>query len=166
MPSNPRRRPLADMEFITIVHPSQKNSPRLKRQAHSHAARAAHARARRTRVAAHTAALDSTSQKDASESSPHPKATVPPARKTKSRNMNLGSYLTIQRLGLHVSSSVPASIPSAFEHEPLASFLKSLTSREHYLFDYCKSSLPHARRPSPLPWALAQTWLHQSPSQN
>ncbi|KAK4039723.1 NADP-dependent oxidoreductase domain-containing protein [Parachaetomium inaequale] len=107
-------------------HFYQKNSPRLRRQAHSHAARASHARARRARVAAH-AAFDSTSQKDASESSTHPKAvTVSPAR-----NMNLA-----QRLGLHVSSSVPASISSSFEHEPLASFLRSLTSREHYLFDF------------------------------
>ncbi|GAB1312091.1 hypothetical protein MFIFM68171_02301 [Madurella fahalii] len=107
------------MEFITIVHPSQKNSPRLRRRAHSHAARAAHARARRIRVAGHIAA-ESTSQKDASSTPPN--ATVSPAR-------NLSRHLGLP-------SSVPASISGAFEHEPLASFLRSLTPREHYLFDF------------------------------
>src|SRR5690242_17828409 len=99
------------MEFITIVHPSQKNSPRLRRKAHAHAARTSHARARRIRVAAHNA-FAFTSQKDVSESSTHPKATV---SLSPAQSMNLA-----QRLGLCVSSSVPASISGAFEHEPLA----------------------------------------------
>ncbi|KAK4121003.1 hypothetical protein N657DRAFT_648380 [Parathielavia appendiculata] len=102
------------------MHPSQKNSPRLRREAHSHAARTAHARVRRIQVARYTA-LKSALQKKASPTTP-PKVTVSPTQ-----NWNLASQHP---------SSVPAFISSAFEHEPLASFLRLLTSREHYLFNY------------------------------
>lgn len=37
-----------------------------------------------------------------------------------------------------ISLSVPKTIPGAFEHEPLAGFLRSLTSRENFLFNHCK----------------------------
>lgn len=33
---------------------------------------------------------------------------------------------------------VPRFIPGAFEHEPLASFIRSLDSKEVFMFDYCE----------------------------
>jgi hypothetical protein len=33
---------------------------------------------------------------------------------------------------------VPRVIPGAFEHEPLASFIRSLDSKEVFMFDYCE----------------------------
>lgn len=33
---------------------------------------------------------------------------------------------------------VPRAIPGAFEHEPLASFIRSLDSKEVFMFDYCE----------------------------
>lgn len=33
---------------------------------------------------------------------------------------------------------VPRAIPGAFEHEPLASFIRSLNSKEVFMFDYCE----------------------------
>lgn len=36
---------------------------------------------------------------------------------------------------------LPPNISGAFEHEPLASFLGSLTPREHYMFQHCELHL-------------------------
>lgn len=33
---------------------------------------------------------------------------------------------------------LPQALTGAFEHEPLASFLKSLTFEEHFMFSHCK----------------------------
>lgn len=41
---------------------------------------------------------------------------------------------------IEATSSIPATLSGAFEHEPLASFLKTLTSTEHFMFSHCKSS--------------------------
>lgn len=117
MPSNLTPAPLTTMEFITIVHPSQKNSPRLRRQAHSHAARTAHARTRRARAAKHIQEHPI----DANSSDVRP---LDPAHRI------------VQAIGL--SATVPVSIPNDFQHEPLASFRRSLTPREHMLFDLCR----------------------------
>lgn len=36
---------------------------------------------------------------------------------------------------------VPRAIPGAFEHEPLASFIRSLDHKEVFMFDYCERAL-------------------------
>ncbi|KAK4096700.1 hypothetical protein N658DRAFT_435552 [Parathielavia hyrcaniae] len=109
------------MQFITIAHPSDKDSPHLRRQAHSHAARNAHARVRRIRVARHAA--ERTASQTAASSTTHSEVCISLARSSAGHHPGL-------------VSSVPASISSAFEHEPLATFLRSLTSRENYLFNH------------------------------
>ena len=116
-----------------MVHPSQGGSAKLKRQAHSHAARVAHARARRLRVAEYVR------KKKNAEQSEQP-GEVETLRETQ----EIVAPLTYkQDLTGHpeVTQSIPQLLSTAFEHEPLASFLVSLTYRERFMFDYCEFSL-------------------------
>jgi hypothetical protein len=112
------------MEFITLAHPEQKNSARLKRQAHSHAARVAHARARKVRMADYqqSAAIDRRPSGEATSQSEDAEI----RRRTK-QNVDNSRAVTAALLG----------ISGAFEHEPLASFIQSLTPREHFVFSHC-----------------------------
>ncbi|KAJ3549027.1 hypothetical protein NM208_g727 [Fusarium decemcellulare] len=105
------------MEFITLVHPSQSSSAKSKRNAHSHAARVAHARARRLRMAGYA------SQKGIDrEGTQKQQDDIQPKNQVALRQDQT-------TLG-------PRHLPGAFEHEPFASFLKSLTPREHYIFNH------------------------------
>ncbi|KAH6880359.1 hypothetical protein B0T10DRAFT_581623 [Thelonectria olida] len=118
------------MEFITMVHPSQKGSAHLKRQAHSHAARVAHARARRLRMAEY--------KHESNENPGHQIQTSTNYQQQSSSRRELGP-------------SIPETIPGAFEHEPLASFLASLTSREHFMFShYVQVVAPNMKTHCPL----------------
>ncbi|KAF4467131.1 hypothetical protein FALBO_5989, partial [Fusarium albosuccineum] len=108
---------LPSMEFITLVHPSQSSSAKSKRKAHSHAARVAHARARRLRMAGFASqnAIDR-------ESTQKQQDGIQPKHQV--------------ALGQDQTTLAPRYLPGAFEHEPFASFLKSLTPREHYIFNH------------------------------
>lgn len=100
--------------------PQGKGSRSLKRKANAHAARVTHARARRLRTANYM-----------SEKGVH---------KTDKDFSTDGWRRIAQPSVVHpfaATPSVPKTIPGAFEHEPLAGFLKSLSSREHFLFDHC-----------------------------
>ncbi|KAF7562260.1 hypothetical protein G7046_g1851 [Stylonectria norvegica] len=118
------------MEFITMVHPGQGQSRNLTQQAHSHAARVAHARTRRRRM---TEFLHRTSAKENPEtlnkSPQHHHYHAYPVYGSE-------SGISASRFGIRLS--IPDSLSSSFEHEPLASFLRSLTSQEHFMFNHCK----------------------------
>ncbi|KAK1520355.1 uncharacterized protein CCOS01_10474 [Colletotrichum costaricense] len=105
------------MEFIVIVHPDQRRSARLKKQAHAHAARVTHARLRKRQVARHGNQDPDIQVKSQEERVSRPQQDV----------------VELQHL---VEPSIPSTIPGAFEHEPLASFLKSSTAEEKMLFSY------------------------------
>lgn len=117
------------MEFITIVHPAQKDSAKLRKQAHSHAARVAHARAKRLRLAKYREQQKGKGSSGESDESPAVEVVVVLAKQSRQTPNSNSEDMD--------SSTIPASPSGAFEHEPLASFLKSLTQREHFLFDYC-----------------------------
>ena len=57
--------------------------------------------------------------------------------KTKGSPQNERETLVKQK---EVAPSLPQRIAGAFEHEPMASFLTNLTSKEYYMFQYCKLS--------------------------
>lgn len=121
---------LPSMEFIVIVHPNQRRSARLKKQAHAHAARVTHARSRKRQAARH------------SDQEPDIKIDA----RGRSRNLRQpeekGTSRPQQELveSQHLAEpSIPRTVSGAFEHEPLASFLKSSTAEEKMLFFYCTS---------------------------
>ncbi|KAM6511449.1 hypothetical protein FALCPG4_016451 [Fusarium falciforme] len=106
------------MEFINVRPPVQPSSSAgSSRQIHSHAARTAHARARRLRMANYMREKNNTkaSQEIAAVST-----------KDKQSSASLDETRPL----------VPRVIPGAFEHEPLASFIRSLDSKEVFMFDY------------------------------
>ncbi|KAK1658662.1 hypothetical protein BDP55DRAFT_564750 [Colletotrichum godetiae] len=105
------------MEFIVMVHPNQRGSARLKRQAHSHAARVTHARSRKRQLAH----LSNPELRIEAES--HEYEFSRPQR-----DIVESQHVT--------APSIPSRISGAFEHEPLASFLKSSTTEEKMLFSY------------------------------
>ncbi|KAH9902144.1 hypothetical protein F4778DRAFT_736448 [Xylariomycetidae sp. FL2044] len=115
------------MDSILVYDPTKKISASSTRKAHSHAARAAHARTRRLRVAHYTEQKKAAARVE-DENSRRRKASE---RLETGRQDELVSY-TPQG----TASELPKSIGGAFEHEPLASFLRSLTQREHFLFDH------------------------------
>ncbi|CAI0646565.1 unnamed protein product [Colletotrichum noveboracense] len=113
------------MKFITMVHPAQKDSANLRRQAHSHAARVAHARARRRRMVEHTQRREILGVAEGDSE-------VADSEERMSSNWkNLESFVRDE-----ITLVLPPNISGAFEHEPLASFLGSLTPREHYMFQH------------------------------
>lgn len=116
------------MEFITVLDPSQKSSAASSRRAHSHAARVAHARARKIRVEEHMRQKHMIKQKELT----HAKALVDEIQEDSiliSREQRLSQLKT--------TPSIPLLLPTAFEHEPLAGFLRSLTTRERFMFNHC-----------------------------
>ncbi|KAF4971405.1 hypothetical protein FZEAL_9856 [Fusarium zealandicum] len=114
------------MEFITIVHPAQSLSAEFKRQAHSHAARVAHARARKVQVAHHI------------EEKKRKKKNVRGTVSSDNSSVEAPVAVARQHHNDHVETTpvTPRIIPGAFEHETLASFIVSLTTREQFLFHY------------------------------
>ncbi|KXH26078.1 hypothetical protein CNYM01_02397 [Colletotrichum nymphaeae SA-01] len=115
------------MEFIVIVHPSQRRSARLKKQAHAHAARVTHARSRKRQAACH-------GDQDASiRVEGRGRSVISRQRAGEGMSRPQQDVLESRHL---VEPLIPSTIPGAFEHEPLASFLKSSTAEERMLFFY------------------------------
>ena len=119
------------MEFINTIS-TEDDGATLSRRAHSHAAKAAHARTRRLCMA----------QYMHQKSTPHMKADDEPQNRTKdSENVVSQAQDECKRIVSGPTSvttqTLPKSIDGAFEHEPLAGFLRSLSDREHFLFDHC-----------------------------
>lgn len=124
------------MEFITVSNPSRRLPAKLRRQAHSHASRATHARARRLR----------TEEYQRQKKIPGEESQTDEYRTTKEEQ----DQENINRPGRHdelilvdpSETSLPApSILGSLVHEPLASFLQSLAPREHFLFNHCACDL-------------------------
>lgn len=120
------------MEFISIVNPGEERAAS-SRKIHSHAAKVAHARSRRLRMAQYI-------EKNAK--------TVTEGDETpRNQPQNSGCVLEARERVRWMSSSrrpdrtqmLPKSIDGAFEHEPLAGFLSTLTAKEHFLFNHCTS---------------------------
>jgi hypothetical protein len=125
------------MEFITLSHPSQKSSTALQKTARSHAARVAHARARKTRKEV-TEGLEErpvrkTSQKPGLRHATRLLRAVEYAKVDTS-----GKFSTGATAGPWVDVTTPLSIFGAFQHEPIASFVKSLSHQERFAFDHCR----------------------------
>ncbi|KAI0827812.1 hypothetical protein F5Y06DRAFT_283583 [Hypoxylon sp. FL0890] len=110
------------MKFITMAHPAQSGSKELRRQAHSHAARVAHARSRRLQVANYM-----------EQKARHP-VMQEQARQASNRAMGEQDQASTGRD--ETTTVVPRTMSGAFEREPLAIFLTSLTDREHFLFSH------------------------------
>lgn len=118
------------MEFIVIVHPNQRRSTRLKKQAHAHAARVTHARSRKRQAACHG------DQGPNIQVESRGRSVILRQREGEGMSRPQQDVVESQHL---VEPSIPSTIPGAFEHEPLASFLKSSTAEERMLFFYCTS---------------------------
>ncbi|KAH7141096.1 hypothetical protein EDB81DRAFT_799406 [Dactylonectria macrodidyma] len=106
------------MEFIPVEHPTRGASADLRRQIHSHAARVAHARARRLRVANYTRQNEAIKENTQQEQTlVEPKVVTP---------------------------ITPSIVSTTIEHGPFASFVESLTLVEHFLFNhYVQVVRPH-----------------------
>ncbi|RSM08473.1 hypothetical protein CDV31_008110 [Fusarium ambrosium] len=106
------------MEFINVRPLVQSSSSAgSSRQIHSHAARTAHARARRRRMANYM--REQNKNKELQEI-----ATIP------------SEYTQPSFDPEETRPPVPRIIPGAFEHEPLASFIRSLDPKEVFMFDH------------------------------
>ncbi|KXH34007.1 hypothetical protein CSIM01_02342 [Colletotrichum simmondsii] len=115
------------MEFIVIVHPNQRRSARLKKQAHAHAARVTHARSRKRQAACH-GDQDLNIQVEG-----RGRSVI--LRQQEGEGVSRPQQDVVETQHL-VEPSIPSTMPGAFEHEPLASFLKSSTAEERMLFFY------------------------------
>ena len=126
------------MEFVPLSHPTQATSANVKRQIHSHAARVAHARARKLRIDQymHKKHIAGERRDCVGQESETPFPDPSPSGAVVKRY----KHNQPPSSGVLVPASVPKIIsPNAFEPEPLASFLTSLSEREHFLFTHCES---------------------------
>ncbi|KAG9252674.1 NADP-dependent oxidoreductase domain-containing protein [Emericellopsis atlantica] len=136
------------IDFVVVSHPGRPATAKTKRQAHSHAARAAHARARNLEVKRYTQQRE-TASNEASDD----------------RRSSSNRHAVRGRPG--VSVHVPAVVTGAFEHEPLRDFLQSLTQNEHKLFHHyitivfpgMNASCPVLAQLSSGARNLAENWL-------
>lgn len=111
---------------------SSSSSTKARRQAHSHAARVAHARARRLQVASYMHQKSSAGHDSDREESDHQLASW--------TRQHTRALLSQHETAL----PAPRTLSGAFEHEPLASFLRSLAPREHFLLShYVRVVLPY-----------------------
>ncbi|KAI5459603.1 hypothetical protein BGZ63DRAFT_255019 [Mariannaea sp. PMI_226] len=124
------------MEFITILHPGQPVSANLRRQAHSHAARVSHARARRLRVATHRRQKDVAATAVAPSTATGETSGAPPPTQTTEMDVAPPKRKQYQAQRDETTLFAPGAISSPFRHEPLASFIQSLNTRECYMFDH------------------------------
>ncbi|CAM1504983.1 Fc.00g106200.m01.CDS01 [Cosmosporella sp. VM-42] len=113
-----------------MVHPAQGRSASQKRQAHSHAARVAHARARKLRMANHMP------QKGIIAQNGNPRVVVDASEHQAQVIVARQPHKQASASSNTIRCSISKTIPGAFEHEPLARFLGSLTSREHFIFHH------------------------------
>ncbi|KAL2202332.1 hypothetical protein CC79DRAFT_1338394 [Sarocladium strictum] len=123
------------MEFITLSHPSQKSSATLQKAARSHAARVAHARAKKARKEV----------PEGPDQRPVKKVTPKPGSRHTTRLLRAVEYARVDTsarfstgatAGPWVDVTTPLSIFGAFQHEPIASFVNSLSHQERFAFDH------------------------------
>lgn len=120
------------MNIIAFVDPKERKST-LSRRVHSHAARVAHARSRQLRKAQY--AKQNHQPAETREGLGQGERQFQPKERVdaKSREDDQVSSAYDQD-----SRTPPLNyVPGAFEHEPLAGFLRSLTALEHFMFNHC-----------------------------
>lgn len=109
------------MQFITVTDPGQRASAKTTRKAHSHAARVAHARTRKQKIAEYHGQKRQQSTKNHDE--PNNLLT----------GLTLPSTSKLQKL-----SSVPFTLPGDFQPSNIIYFIKSLSTFEHSIFSQCE----------------------------
>lgn len=121
------------MEFIPINHPAQSALTDLRRRAHSHAARVAHARARKAQVANFMRQKDISGEnchnkQESHDQSPNQIRTTVTHQQ---ENQTTGSHADPTPIAQSISSNT-------VDHGPFGNFLQSLTFVEHFMFNHCK----------------------------
>ncbi|WZH45440.1 uncharacterized protein QYS62_006499 [Fusarium acuminatum] len=125
------------MDFVIVSKPGQRASAKTTRRAHSHAARVAHARARRQRMAEYV--------KDEAQSHDYRADSVPQNDGPESRNLE--ATLT--------GYSIPDNPAGNFECDQITHFRHLLSPREHFIFNhYTQVVLPYLVSDCPLAWGL------------
>ncbi|KAH8658537.1 hypothetical protein BGZ61DRAFT_371055 [Ilyonectria robusta] len=127
------------MEFIPINHPAQSSLTDLRRRAHSHAARVAHARARKAQVANFMRQKELSGEKCHNKQQSHDQ---PPdqswtAVTHQQVNQTSGSHPDLTPIAQSITSDT-------VDHGPFGKFLQSLTFVEHFMFNhYVQVVLPY-----------------------
>ncbi|KAF5669995.1 hypothetical protein FHETE_4678 [Fusarium heterosporum] len=112
------------MDFVIVSAPGQRPSAKTTRRVHSHAARAAHTRARRLRMAEHM--KDKPTTKDG-----------PPIITTAEANPDL-----IRSLEMVLTSvSIPPTLDGNFESDPITLFRQILSPREHFMLNHSTDAI-------------------------
>lgn len=109
------------MDFIVVSNPGQRASAKTTRQAHSHAARVAHARVRRQNMAEYKTTR-----------------AVVNNFETKNNARDASSYRSESEM--KKSSKVPHTLPGGLQPEGISHFRQHLSPIEHFIFDHCKFS--------------------------
>lgn len=112
------------MDFVIVSKPGQRVSAKTTRRAHSHAARVAHARARKQRMVEYV--------KDKALSHHHRPDSVPQIDNPKTRNVEA----TLTR------NSIPDTPAGNFECDQIIHFRQLLSPRERFIFNHCKYFQP------------------------
>ncbi|KAM0345069.1 hypothetical protein ACHAPU_006955 [Fusarium lateritium] len=107
------------MDFVIVSAPGQRASAKTTRRVHSHAARAAHARARRQRMAEHIKDKSITQDRQSIVS-----ATKADSDLIRSLEMVL------------TASSIPSTLDGNFESDSITLFRRILSPREHFMFNH------------------------------
>ncbi|KAF4987533.1 hypothetical protein FGRMN_10318 [Fusarium graminum] len=126
------------MDFVIVSAPGQRPSAKTTRRVHSHAARAAHTRARRLRMAEHM--KDKPTAKDG-----------PSIANTTEANPDLIRSLEM----VMASNSIPPTLDGNFESDPITLFRRILSPREHFMFNhYTQVVLPSQIDTCTASWGL------------
>ncbi|KAH6963131.1 hypothetical protein DER45DRAFT_552516 [Fusarium avenaceum] len=125
------------MDFVIVSKPGQRASAKTTRRAHSHAARVAHARARKQRMAEYV--------KDKALSHHHLPDSVPQIDDPKTRNVEA----TLTRC------SIPDTLAGNFECDQIIHFRQLLSPRERFIFNhYTQVVLPFLISDCAMAWGL------------
>ncbi|KAH8678026.1 hypothetical protein BX600DRAFT_545695 [Xylariales sp. PMI_506] len=151
MPAKPGK-----VQFINLSHPKDAWSVQSQRQAHSHAARTAHARTRRLRTIEYQAARFP-------PSSAHTWVNVDPNREAAETASAPTSHDDGMGDGAMAS---PITLLASDRRDPFGSFARSLIPLEHYLLDYyVKIMIPIQticcgfKEPPPFSGFMTREWL-------
>ena len=125
---------MPNIQFINLSHPSDATSAECQKTAHSHAARMAHARARRLRNLANQRDEKESRRSQAGENSDG---------KTE-RGSTAHNEEAVRQVWVRtILEPSPKSPLSANRADPFGSFAMALNRTEQYLLDHCKLKLPH-----------------------
>ncbi len=133
---------MGKLQFIVVPHPASASSAGSQKLAHSHAARAAHARNRHLRILEYQAHKSSQKREhDGLEAA---------ASKARNDGRNTSPQQKAVELPRDANPS-PMSLLSSGRRDPFDSFATSLRPMEQFLFDYCEFIICRAKPHTP--WA-------------